>query len=108
MQVLTEEMENIIIEMNVKKDSGPLKSIWEEAIMRRGVSVAATDADDSLGLPSPISPNGTPRQRGLRLDADPEGLIPDQGRLLLPRPSPSPFPGTQRSSNYARARSISY
>jgi len=103
MQLLTEEMQNMIIEMNVKKDSGPLKSIWEGAIARGRANSAAEDIDGSSGLPSP---GGTPRQKELSLDTPADANVArGQGRLPSPRPSPPPFSGIPRR---VRARSVSY
>ncbi|KAH8826968.1 hypothetical protein DL96DRAFT_1710124 [Flagelloscypha sp. PMI_526] len=71
---LSLEMENLIIESNLQKDSGPLKSAWDRAIDRgrRAISISHSSSDPSsmsvlravdggvTSLPSPVSPRATP------------------------------------------------
>ena len=87
METLSKEMENMVIEANIKKDAGPLRSVWEAAVTKgraaqmststvgRGTTARKTrnfweaedvleseeDMDGGSGtLPSPVSPVGTP------------------------------------------------
>jgi hypothetical protein len=123
-QLLAEEMENMIIEGNVKKETGPLRSVWESAVASgrarkkevkaaSGFGVERVEEEgegDRTALPSPVSPfdNAKPLPERVTLSEGPQGM----GRLLpSPRPSPPPPPppGMQRrGSSFIRARSVSY
>ncbi|KAF9442048.1 DnaJ-domain-containing protein [Macrolepiota fuliginosa MF-IS2] len=48
LQSITSKMCDLIIEHNLKKDSGPLRSAWEQAITRGKASAAATDTGASV------------------------------------------------------------
>ncbi|KAK0459377.1 DnaJ-domain-containing protein [Desarmillaria tabescens] len=78
MDELSKEMENMIIETNIKKDAGPLKTIWETAVQKGRDSVLDT-----------VEPKWETSSKN------------------LPSPRPSPPPRNTRNS-YIRARSVSY
>lgn len=116
MDTLTQEMENIIIENQLRKEA-PLRSVWEAAIARgharereRAVTMVNTrpsggaDAQEGKkdgGFLSPATLNGKASVGNLAVDSP--------GRLPSPRPSPSPPPGLKRrGSSCVRARSISW
>lgn len=112
LDLLSEEMENMIIEANIIQEVGPLKSACEAAVTQGRRSRASTSGDPlangdggSGTLPSPISPCGTPP----RELASHDDWQSSPGRLPSPRPSPPPPPTLhRRTSSYVRARSVSY
>jgi hypothetical protein len=105
MDVLSQEMENMVIERNLMQESGPLRTLWEGAINRRRAfstsdsagprgSYSARQNGTANGLPSPVS------------DEDGERLPP---RIPVSQSTAWVHPGMQRSSgSYVRARSVSY
>ncbi|KAK7036528.1 hypothetical protein VNI00_011725 [Paramarasmius palmivorus] len=97
MDSLAKEMENMIIETNLKKDIGPLRSAREEAIEtgRRVASERITTRNPLSGTPTLLKPVAT------QIEAD--------GNLPSPRPSPPPPIGlVRRGSSFVRARSYSH
>ncbi|THV06153.1 hypothetical protein K435DRAFT_645671, partial [Dendrothele bispora CBS 962.96] len=91
MDKLAAEMENMIIEGNVKKDMGPLKTAWDSAIRgaRGRFQKAATAREEERDRDSPGS------------------AVDGEGKLPSPRPSPPPSM-QRKGSSYMRARSVSY
>lgn len=92
-QILTQEIEDMIVEGHIKKESGPLKSVCDAALAS---CKAGGDLDNTLSLPV-AQAAGTPR-----LERN-HSVV----RLPSPRPSPSPPPGLSRRGS-TRARSVSY
>jgi hypothetical protein len=96
MDLLTTEMENMMIESRLKREDGPLRSAWEAAVTKGRVR-EEWKLRKSRGLLSPISPEQ------------------EESRLPSPRPSPPPAPGSPLkgskvswlSESYVRARSLS-
>ncbi len=92
MEGLAQEMENMIIETNVRKDAGPLRTAWEAAIQNAAIpnhvnlnqNHSSHQELHSLEIPQLHTPGGT---------------------LPSPRPSPPPYP--RSGSSYTRARSVS-
>ncbi|KAK0493047.1 DnaJ-domain-containing protein [Armillaria luteobubalina] len=61
MDELSKEMENMIIETNIKKDTGPLKTLWETAVKKGHDSAIEPKLETSRkNLPSP-RPSPPPR-----------------------------------------------
>ncbi|KAK0222439.1 hypothetical protein EDD85DRAFT_779438 [Armillaria nabsnona] len=61
MDELSKEMENMIIETNIKKDAGPLKTLWETAVQKGHDSTIEPKLENSgKNLPSP-RPSPPPR-----------------------------------------------
>ncbi|ESK97228.1 membrane associated [Moniliophthora roreri MCA 2997] len=93
MDTLAKELENMIIETNLKKGIGPLRTAREKAVERgRG-------AKELNATRKPLSAT----LLNTELEARANGNLPS------PRPSPPPPPGLQRrGSSFVRARSVSY
>jgi len=117
-QMLTKEMENMIIENKLRKEA-PLRSFWEAAVGRgwareRGRAVSmfgnGSAGGSGEGKPADVSAAGDlaagigftmMTRMGMERNESP-------GRLPSPRPSPSPPPPgiVRRGSSYMRARSL--
>ncbi|KAF9020369.1 DnaJ-domain-containing protein [Hymenopellis radicata] len=93
MEGLAQEMENMIIETNVRKDTGPLRTAWEAAIQN------ANHVNLNQNHPT-LAPN-----QPLHSLEIPQLLRTPGGTLPSPRPSPPPYP--RSGSSYTRARSVS-
>jgi len=103
LQLLAQEMENMIIEGNLKKDTGPLKSLCEGAITSgRHVRQFEVHADKASISPSRVSPIGAFRPLVQDIFEKPCGSVDSgqKGQLLPPELPP-------KSSKFARARSVS-
>ncbi|KAJ6631443.1 hypothetical protein B0H10DRAFT_1938330 [Mycena sp. CBHHK59/15] len=125
MDSLSEEMEKMIIEANVKQEGGPFKSAWQAAIEkgrwaaeaaaslpltpmkgfnwgtlpRGGISPAASPLK-GLFNGSPTKPPASPLLNGVAPTVNGDGR--PNGRM-----SPPPPPTLDRSASYVRARSVS-
>ncbi|KAF4563094.1 hypothetical protein EYR40_007184 [Pleurotus pulmonarius] len=112
MEALTREMRDMIIEANVKKETGPIHRAWKDAIVR-GIS-AARSAMSTITKDRPLDSEEGKKDSG---DGDAHGWdgLKDENKLPSPRPSPPPMVSlstrptvNRRASGYVRARSVSY
>ncbi|KAE9408707.1 hypothetical protein BT96DRAFT_849361 [Gymnopus androsaceus JB14] len=94
--LLAEELKNMIIEAKVKQDAGPLRSVWERAIVRERTRSEASPSQ--LVIPGNTDNGHSP---------SPLSACEGEGKLPSPRPSPPPTFMRQNSS-YVRARSVSW
>ncbi|KAL0955700.1 hypothetical protein HGRIS_001921 [Hohenbuehelia grisea] len=111
--VLSKEMEKMIIEMNVKKDIGPIRSAWETAIIRGRAALSTLRGPNSAAKaiapaePQPASRNFWENPLSAKPKED-DGVKAARLVLPSPRPSPPPAPGLlRRGSTFVRARSVS-
>ncbi|KAJ4483764.1 hypothetical protein J3R30DRAFT_3451285 [Lentinula aciculospora] len=93
---LAVELKNMIIETKVKQDTGPLRNVWESAIVRKRTHSEASAS--RLVIPSSDISNAQ--------SLSPASACEGEGKLPSPRPSPPPFART--TSSYVRARSVSW
>ncbi|KAF9494184.1 hypothetical protein BDN71DRAFT_1449298 [Pleurotus eryngii] len=110
MEALTREMRDMIIEANVRKETGPIHRAWKDAIAR-GRS-AARSAMSMITKDRPLDSEEGKKDSG---DADGRKGLKDENKLPSPRPSPPPPVSlaprptvNRRASGYVRARSVSY
>jgi hypothetical protein len=106
MNKLASEMENMIIEGNLKKDIGPLRSAWDNAVQKaRTRSQSLSTLMMSTAMRKARNTSIQPED-GCERDESPGSAVDGEGRLPSPRPSPPPSI-KRKGSSYMRARSIS-
>ncbi|KAF5357335.1 hypothetical protein D9758_005940 [Tetrapyrgos nigripes] len=118
MDQLAAEMENMIIESNLKKDSGPLRSAWDNAVKKaRSRSKSLSAMMTTMTTPTRAGKSEKGKATAMEKpsleseedgrDNSPGSAVDGEGRLPSPRPSPPPSI-KRKGSSYMRARSISY
>jgi hypothetical protein len=97
------EMEDLIIEANIKKEDGPLRSLWEAAVERgrmRGQSTPARNGRKSIFWEADVEPMEVKREEGRGTLLSALSRPPTLGSIR--------FPSTGDSQMVvARARSVS-
>lgn len=106
LQKITPKIQDLVIEHNLKKDSGPLRSAWEQAISRGKRLFSSSDpqspvrnfweaAAESGDITSSVIDGST----YCVVDDQHEGMDEMKGELGEPLPSPRPSPPRSVSPN---------
>ncbi|KAF9012683.1 hypothetical protein BDQ17DRAFT_1344433, partial [Cyathus striatus] len=108
--MLVQEMEELIIETNLKQDIGPLRSAWEMAVRRMGkapkpINFWEQGDDDEEDEEEDGEKTARPK---LSSSPSKETVIPAIGELPSPRPSPPPVAGGSPKKGHTRTRSGSF
>lgn len=110
-KTLYQEMEELIIETNIKKDSGPLRSAWENALRKYYRTSGGKKKEknfwevDVSDEESDEGEQAAETSSSAVLDPLP-GIGPRDLGLLTPRAGPQNQ--TMKRPSYARARSLSF
>ncbi|RDB25090.1 hypothetical protein Hypma_007420 [Hypsizygus marmoreus] len=103
--LLTREMEELIIEANIKKEDGPLRSVWEAAVRRgrrRAQSEGAMGESDALGEEDGNEKEGGKERNFWEAPGTVDGNGDGGGGIVIPGMTPPSTPPPRNGSSRGR------